>query len=182
MGCKIRYCIDKAVAIVSYVFQIGSVKVAHSHVFPQSFYATLLLWGEIFFYRKQNLDIIHDLFFRQPDSPQIFKLFSKSRHILVCQEQGILRFLDLSADIPCVDHRPAPLCRAQGKVKRIIAYYTDRGKRRLHRTGTVMGIGKYHVWADTLAGNDIFPWKSCKQPHPSPLLQGASCFVAHSFS
>ena len=101
MGCKIRYCIDKAVAIVSYVFQIGSVKVAHSHVFPQSFYATLLLWGEIFFYRKQNLDIIHDLFFRQPDSPQIFKLFSKSRHILVCQEQGILRFLDLSADIPC---------------------------------------------------------------------------------
>ena len=34
-----------------------------------------------------------------------------------------------------------------------------------------MGIGKYHVWADALASNDIFPWKSCKQPYPSSFLQ-----------
>ena len=72
--------------------------------------------------------------------------------------------------------------KAKGKIKRIIAYYTDRGKRSLHRTRTVMCIGKYHVRADTLASNDVFPWKPCKQPHPSSLLQGACCFVAHSLS
>ena len=109
----------------------------------------------------------------------MFDLSLKASHIFFCHKESILRLLYPVLYAARMDHGKTSLCCIQCKIQRIVAHYPYRGDGHFYSTGTVVCVGEHQIGADPLPGDDIFPWKSCKNPYLLSFLQWACSLIPY---